>query len=168
MERQAGIDAPYRGYSLNGIMAPMHTVSIHTDGGSRGNPGPAATGVVIGPPFGKEYSSFLGTATNNEAEYQAAILALQKVLALAGKKEAKNLHITMHMDSNLAVEQLSGNWKIEGETIIPLFIKIHNLTLAFGKISYVHVPREKNKSADALVNQELDKQTGAGSLFANS
>ena len=143
----------------------MKTVEVYTDGGARGNPGPAAAGAVLGAPFNKGYSKYLGTATNNEAEYQAAILALQKMQALAGKKEAKTLHVEMYMDSKLAVEQLSGNWKVEGETIIPLFIKIHNLTLSFGKISYRHIPREKNKEADALVNQELDKQTGKGSLF---
>lgn len=146
-------------------MSNMKTVRVYTDGGSRGNPGPAASGVVLLAPFNKDYSKYLGKATNNEAEYHGAILALQKILALAGKKEAKNLHVEINMDSKLAVEQLSRNWRIEGETIIPLFIKIHNLTISFGKITYKHVPREQNKDADALVNQELDRQTGKGSLF---
>lgn len=143
----------------------MSKLVVYTDGGSRGNPGPAASGVVLGKPLNKGYSKYLGRATNNEAEYQAVILALQKIITFIGKKEVKNLHVEVFMDSQLAVQQLSHKWKVEGETIVPLFMKIHNLRLNFGEVSFVYIPREKNKEADALVNEELDKQTGRGSLF---
>ncbi len=143
----------------------MKKLAVYTDGGSRGNPGPAAAGVVLGAPLKKGYSKYLGKATNNEAEYNAVILALQKIITLVGKKEVKDLHVEVFMDSQLAVQQLSHKWKVEGDTIVPLFMKIHNLRLNFGEVSFVHVPREKNKEADALVNQELDRQTGRGSLF---
>ena len=140
-------------------------IEIYTDGGSRGNPGPAATGVVIGDPFHKTYSSYIGERTNNEAEYEAALLALQKVKSLVGKKNTKQTEVVLFMDSQLAVMQLRGKYKIMGDTISPLFLKIHNLAIDFLSVEYVHIPREKNKEADAMVNKELDKRTGRGGLF---
>lgn len=144
-----------------------NVIQIHTDGGSRGNPGPAALGVAIGPPINKGYSKFLGTATNNEAEYQAVVFALEKVRALLGKDKVKNVSIEFLMDSDLAVHQLSGQWRIEGKTIIPLFVKIWNLRLDFGPIAFCHIPREQNKEADRLVNIELDKRVGGGDTLFN-
>ncbi len=132
-------------------------VLVYTDGGSRGNPGPSASGVVIGKPFNKKYSEYLGEKTNNEAEYEAVILALKKIKQLAGKDKIKNISITIFMDSKLAVMQLSGKYKITSENIIPLFIKIHNLKTEFLSIEYYHIFREKNKEADAMVNQELNR-----------
>lgn len=143
----------------------MEMIKIHTDGGARGNPGPAAIGVAMGAPVNKGYSAYIGKATNNEAEYSAVIFALKKLLALMGKKKTKTAHVHIFMDSELAVNQLGGQWKIEGETLIPLFVQIHNLAIDFGEISFEHVPREKNKEADALVNEALDRATGEGSLF---
>ena len=143
----------------------MQTINVHTDGGSRGNPGPAALGVVIDTPIDKGYSKFLGKATNNEAEYSAVIFALEKLRATFGKDKVKDIHVHFLMDSQLAVNQLSGSWKVEGSTIIPLFMKIWNLRIEFGETSFVHVPREQNKDADKLVNQELDKHTFSDSLF---
>ncbi|MFY9457719.1 MAG: ribonuclease HI family protein [Candidatus Spechtbacterales bacterium] len=140
-------------------------IIIHTDGGSRGNPGPSALGVAMGAPINKGYSKYLGRKTNNEAEYTAVIFALAKLKALLGTKKCKTLKVAFKMDSELAVQQLSGKWKIEGKTIIPLFIKIHNLRLGFNDIEFRHIPREQNKDADALVNQELDKHTQEGGLF---
>jgi ribonuclease HI len=140
-------------------------IEIHTDGGARGNPGPAAAGVVIGAPFHKSYAKYLGEGTNNEAEYDAVILGLQKVKALAGSAETKKTEVVVFMDSQLAVEQLSNRYKIQSPNIIPRFVKVHNLTLDFKRVAFRHVPREQNKGADAMVNQELDKHTGAGSLF---
>ncbi len=141
------------------------SLEIYTDGGSRGNPGPAACGVVIGVPFNKKYSSYMGEATNNEAEYEAVALALKKITQLAGKEKIKDLDIKIFMDSKLAVEQLSGRYKIKSENIVPLFIKIHNLLINFGEVEFVHILREKNKTADSMVNYELDKQLGKHSLF---
>ncbi|MDX1608407.1 MAG: ribonuclease HI family protein, partial [Candidatus Spechtbacterales bacterium] len=132
-------------------------IEIYTDGGSRGNPGPSALGVVIGPPIDKGYSHYLGEKTNNEAEYEAVIFALKKLKALVGKKETKELEVEVYMDSKLAVNQLNYNYKIESENIIPLFVKIHNLRLEYKNVHFTHVPREKNKDADKLVNIELDR-----------
>ena len=140
-------------------------IEIHTDGGARGNPGPAALGVVIAAPFNKNYSQYLGKKTNNEAEYEGVVFALSKLKALVGKEKTKKAEVEVYMDSQLAVRQLNYEYKIQSPNIIPLFIKIHNLRLDFGNVHFTHVPREQNKDADALVNQELDRQTGKGSLF---
>lgn len=140
-------------------------IIIHTDGGSRGNPGPAALGVVIGIPINKGYSKYLGKRTNNEAEYEAVIFALEKLKALLGSPKSKSLKVLFKMDSDLAVQQLSGHWKIEGKTIIPLFVKIHNLRMHFGEVVFEYIPREQNKEADALLNQELNKHSHEEGLF---
>ena len=134
---------------------------IHTDGGSRGNPGPAAVGVVIkksGGGMKHEYGEFLGRATNNEAEYQAVIFALKKLKQLAGKEEAKKATIEFHVDSELLVRQLGGQYKIMDDKIQKLFLEIWNLKLDFGEVTFKHVPREKNKEADRMVNYALDKE----------
>src|SRR3989338_1753260 len=143
----------------------QNKIQVHVDGGSRGNPGPAAIGVAIGPPINKGYSKYLGKATNNEAEYQAAIFALEKIRSLVGRTKVKNLAVEIFMDSQLAVKQLSGEWKIEGATIVPLFVKAWNVRLDFGEVFFKHAPREENKEADKLVNRELDKHTFTDSLF---
>ena len=143
----------------------QESITIYTDGGSRGNPGPAALGVAMGVPINKGYSKFLGRKTNNEAEYEAVIFALGKLKSLLGTKKCKDLKVIFKMDSDLAVQQLSGRWKIEGKTIIPLFVKIHNIRMGFSDIEFEHIRREQNKEADALVNQELDKHTQEGTIF---
>ncbi|HOM33281.1 MAG TPA: ribonuclease HI family protein [Candidatus Paceibacterota bacterium] len=135
-------------------------IIVYTDGGSRGNPGPAAIGVVIeglsNEP--KQYYEFLGETTNNEAEYQAIIFALKKIRQLLGKEKLKNISIEIYLDSELVVNQLNSCYKIEDEKLQSLFMKIWNLKLDFGKISFHHIPREKNKLADKLVNLCLDEQ----------
>ena len=133
---------------------------MYTDGGSRGNPGPAAFGYVIKDADGnvlKRQGETIGTATNNEAEYQAIIAALKKAKQMLGKEKLKRTHIEIRMDSQLAVEQLSGRYKIENEKLQPLFMEIWNLRVELGgNISFMHIPREKNKAADRLVNEALD------------
>ena len=151
--------------SEKSLEARQNQITIYTDGGSRGNPGPAALGVAIGAPLNKGYSKYLGKKTNNEAEYEAVIFALAKLKALLGSKKCKTLKVIFKMDSDLAVQQLSNQWKIEGKTIIPLFVKIHNLRMDFNEVEFSHIPREQNKEADALVNQELDKHGHEGGLF---
>jgi len=131
----------------------MKKIIIHTDGGSRGNPGPAAIGVVIGD---KEYSEQIGQATNNEAEYQAVIFALKKAKALFGKKKIKEIEFEIRSDSELLIKQLNGEYKILEPKIQPLFLQVWNLRIDFGKIKFVLIPREENKEADRLVNQALD------------
>jgi ribonuclease HI len=134
-------------------------VVIYTDGGSRGNPGPAGIGVVVesekGEPI-KKYSKAIGVKTNNEAEYEAVVFALQKIKHLFGKEKAKNLEIEVRMDSQLIARQLKGEYKINEEKLFPLFIKIWNLRIELGKISFKEIPREKNKEADALANEAMD------------
>lgn len=136
-------------------------IIIYTDGGSRGNPGPAGIGVVIGE---KEYAEYIGEATNNEAEYQAIIFALKKAKHLIGGAKAKKAEIEIRTDSELAAKQLEGKYKILDEKIQPLFIKIWNLRLDFGSVAFNLIPREQNKKADYLANQALDRQENASSL----
>ena len=132
---------------------------IHTDGGARGNPGPAALGVVIeGPGLKKEYGEYLGSTTNNDAEYQAIVFGLKKLKSLIGKEKAAEARVEIHADSELAVRQLSGTYKIMDPNIQKLFIEIWNLKLDFGNVTFTHIPREKNKAADRMVNAALDKE----------
>ncbi len=134
---------------------------VYTDGGARGNPGPAALGVVIQDAFGSVLKSFgetLGETTNNEAEYRAVIAGLQKIKALVGGERAKNTFIEIYMDSELVVRQLTGKYKIEEERLFPLFIRVWNLKLGFGGVEFRHIPREQNRAADQLVNEALDHE----------
>ena len=140
-------------------MEKSKKIIVYTDGGSRGNPGPAALGVVIKDEKGnliKKYGEALGAKTNNEAEYAAVVSALKKIKALFGKEKTKKMVVDMRMDSELVAKQLTGKYKIEVERLFPLFIKIWNLKMNFKNISYMHVPREQNKEADQMVNEALD------------
>lgn len=137
---------------------------IYTDGGSRGNPGPAGIGAVIVDEKGKilkEYYNFLGVKTNNEAEYEAVIFGLKKIKALLGKEKIKNTEIEFRLDSQLIARQLNGQYKIEEERLFPLFIKIWNLKMGFGQIIFTEIPREKNKEADRLANKAMDENKKA-------
>jgi ribonuclease HI len=141
---------------------------VHTDGGSRSNPGPAATGIVISNEKGqklKEFGEYLGTATNNEAEYTAAIGALKKIKSLWGKENAKKSEVDMFADSELMVKQMRGEYKIENAKIQPLFLELWNLIIDFKKVRFSAIPRERNKDADRLVNETLDAKVGAKRLF---
>ena len=134
-------------------------IIVYTDGGSRGNPGPAGVGVFVVGEKGQilsKYSKFLGTRTNNEAEYDAVIFALQKSKARFGKEKIKEISTEFRMDSQLVVRQLSGKYKIEAPALFPLFIKIWNLKMEFGPISFVEIPREQNEEADKLANEAMD------------
>lgn len=133
---------------------PESKIVVYTDGGARGNPGPAAIGVVVSS---KEYGEYLGEKTNNQAEYEAVIFALKKVKQLIGKAKAKKSEIEVRADSELIVKQLNGEYKIEEPDLQPLFLKVWNLRLDFGKIDFIHIPREQNRKADAIVNRVLDK-----------
>lgn len=138
-------------------------IIVYTDGGSRGNPGPAALGVVISDQKGhliKEYGEALGIKTNNEAEYAAVIFALKKIKALFGKEKTKKMNVDVKMDSEFVMKQLNGEYKIEEERMFPLFVSVWNLKMDFAKVTFSHVPREKNRAADRLVNQALDREQG--------
>lgn len=130
-------------------------VVVYTDGGARGNPGPAAIGVVIGA---KEYGEYLGERTNNQAEYEALIFGLKKVKQLAGKAKSKEAELDVRMDSELVVKQLNGKYKILELELQSLFVQVWNLKLDFKKVLFVHVPREENKKADKIVNRVLDER----------
>jgi len=134
---------------------------MYTDGGSRGNPGPAALGVVIFNGQGermKSYGEFLGEKTNNEAEYEAVIFGLKKMKQLFGGAQMKKASILVRSDSELLVSQLNHKYKIEAPHIAEFFIKIWNLMLDFGEVQFEHVRREQNKESDRMVNEALDKE----------
>ena len=141
----------------------MDKIVIYIDGGARGNPGQAALGVVITDHHGKiikEYGRVLGVKTNNEAEYSAAIFALEKVKALWGKTKVRNLNIEMRSDSQLLVEQINGRYKIVNDKLIPLFLKLWNLKIDFGEVNFALISRDDNIDADRMVNQALDQEEG--------
>lgn len=134
----------------------MHNqLIIHTDGGARGNPGPAAIGVVI-EKEGKiihEFGKTIGETTNNVAEYTAVIEALIWLASKNYTLEIKNFFL----DSKLVVEQLNGRFKLKNANLRELFLKIKILEQEVGGvITYQYIPREKNTQADFLVNQALD------------
>jgi len=147
----------------------MKKIIIYTDGGSRGNPGPAAAGVMFCNEKGqsiKEYSEYLGDKlSNNEAEYKAVIFALKKFKAVFGKKLAKNSEIEIRSDSELLVKQLNAQYKILNENIQPLFLEIWNLRFDFKKLKFKLIPREKNKQADRLANEALNAKSKTQSLI---
>lgn len=135
----------------------MKKLITYTDGGSRNNPGPAACGIVIQNE--KEEiiftaSKYLGTATNNQAEYGALITALEKANELIGGGG----EVICHLDSELVVKQLKREYKVKDDKMKNLFAQVCKLCLNFDKVKFIHVRREKNKLADKLVNEELDKQ----------
>ncbi len=103
-------------------------LEIYTDGGARNNPGPAGIGVVIGD---KEYGEYIGETTNNVAEYKAIIFALKKTRHLLGKSKLKNTEVIINSDSELAVNQLNGKFKILEKDLQPLFLEIWNLRFDF-------------------------------------
>lgn len=136
----------------------MSKLIIFTDGGARGNPGPAAGGVVIQNDKGEiisEMSKYFGIATNNQAEYQALVLALEKSKELLQGSSDQKI-IECNLDSELVVNQLNGKYRIKNEGLKPLFKKISSLISKFDSVAFFHIPRDRNRSADKLVNRELD------------
>lgn len=124
-----------------------------TDGGSRNNPGPAGIGGVLYDEDGvlvDEVSAYIGTATNNEAEYRAIIEILKKALA-RGVSE-----IDCFLDSELVVKQVKGEYRVKHERLQELFSELNATANKFKKITFTHVLREKNKEADKRVNRALD------------
>lgn len=137
----------------------MNKVIIYTDGGSRGNPGPSAIGVIFVNSKGtalKEYAQKIGRGTNNEAEYEAVVFALQKAKLLLGKKKAKLTKVELRTDSELVANQLNGQYKVLDRKIEQFFIKIWNLKIDFNGVVIKHIPRSQNREADRLVNRALD------------
>jgi ribonuclease HI len=149
-------------------------IVMFTDGGARNNPGPAAVGVWIsakggsaqgGETFDKKFAEYIGEKTNNEAEYAALVFGLKKIKSLVGKEKSKKIAVECFLDSELVVKQLNHQYKLKEKHIQDFFLEIWNLMLDFGGVSFHHIPREKNKIADALVNQALDAREKQGSLL---
>ena len=133
-------------------------VQLYADGGSRGNPGPSASGYVLLDMDGNvvhEQGVFLGITTNNQAEYQALKFGLEAALRL----QARSVHV--YMDSMLVVNQMKKIFKIKNRDLWPIHDAIQQLLPKFEKVSFDHVPRELNKLADAEVNKCLDAQLGS-------
>jgi ribonuclease HI len=129
--------------------------TIYTDGGARGNPGPAGIGAVIYNQKGEEMatiSKYIGKATNNQAEYQALIAALKKA------KDLNIKEVIVYLDSELIVKQINREYRVKDQDLAKLFLEVHNLILSFKKIEFFHIKREKNQRADQLANQAMDKQ----------
>lgn len=127
--------------------------SLHTDGGARGNPGPAGIGVVLADEHGEvvaDLAKGIGATTNNVAEYQALLAGLELALD-RGIRE-----LDVYLDSKLVVSQVSGEWKIKDERLRALAAKAQILMGKFDSISIQHVRREQNADADALANQGMD------------
>ncbi|MFA6587663.1 MAG: ribonuclease HI family protein [Patescibacteria group bacterium] len=129
---------------------PAHL--LYTDGGARGNPGPAAIGFILmqGNKIIQKQGEKIGEATNNVAEYEAVFRGLTKAQAMG----IKNLEC--RLDSLLVCEQLNQRYKIKDPNLGKLFVKIWNLMPNFEKITFNYIPREENALADNLVNQALD------------
>ncbi|MBI3495192.1 ribonuclease HI family protein [Candidatus Berkelbacteria bacterium] len=133
---------------------------IFTDGGARGNPGPAAGGVVIEVfrqgkwHLKEELSGYFGKATNNQAEYQALLLGLRHIRALNPSE------LEILLDSELLVNQLNGSYRVKHPELKPLFVQAKALMVELGcPVMVRHIPRMQNSKADALVNQTLDEQS---------
>jgi ribonuclease HI len=131
--------------------APLYHLA-YSDGASKGNPGPAAIGAVIFDPEGHELYRLgkrLGTATNNEAEYRAAIAALEAALALGARR------LELRLDSELVARQMSGRYRVRNPRLARLHARMLALRQRFEEVVVRHVPRTENKLADALANQAL-------------
>lgn len=134
----------------------MHLIT-YTDGGARGNPGPAGVGVVIYE-RGKnnkrnlieKFGRYIGETTNNQAEYKALLEALKRC------RKLKADEVECYLDSELAVKQLNREYKVKNKELAPTFVKVWNETIHFKKIRFTHIPRERNKLADSLVNEAID------------
>lgn len=126
---------------------------LHVDGGSRGNPGPAAAGVVL-QEDGKEplleAGYVLGKMTNNQAEYTALLIGLRS----ANRCDTDEL--TIYSDSELMVRQLTGEYRVKSEQLKPLYAQARRELLGFASWNVRHVMRERNERADRLLNQALD------------
>lgn len=135
----------------------MH-YSLWTDGGARGNPGPAGYGVIIEDQDGEviaELSRYLGEMTNNQAEYWGLLAGLEQLREL---EDARPVSIMVRMDSELIVKQMQGAYRVKNPALKPLYTKIQVLMRNFGgPITFEHIPRRENKRADALANEAMDR-----------
>ncbi|MFC1722242.1 ribonuclease HI family protein [Patescibacteria group bacterium] len=130
------------------------TYKLYTDGGSRGNPGPGAIGIVLINGAGEviyEMAKYIGECTNNEAEYLGILFGLKA----AQERDVSNLDV--FMDSELVIKQLKGDYKVKNARLIKICNEVKSISANFNKISFTHVKRVNNKMADSLVNEALDQ-----------
>ena len=135
-------------------------ITLYTDGGSRGNPGPAAAGAVVFDGEGKvlaEISDFLGTTTNNVAEYEALERALMATRDWLANNPSEKPHIEVRMDSELIIKQMLGIYRVKDSKMKEFFMRIGMLRENLPTITFTHVRREFNKHADRVVNEAIDK-----------
>ena len=134
--------------------------TIHADGGARGNPGPAGAGAIIRDGFGMSVASvseFLGTRTNNFAEYEAVILAFGALTKLVPSAEREATDVTVKLDSELVVKQMKGIYKVKHPVLKEQQARLAQVAAAFGTVTFTHVFREENSDADALANAAMDR-----------
>lgn len=128
---------------------------LQTDGGARGNPGPAGIGVVIKDINGtvvEQHAKYLGHTTNNQAEYKAVILGLERCVALGATE------VEVVADSELLIKQATGDYRVKNPDLQIRFREMKNLEAQLKKVKYRHVRREYNKEADALANEAMDRR----------
>ena len=131
------------------------SLTLQSDGGSRGNPGPAGAGAVLYDDQGVEMaalSRYLGRTTNNEAEYQALLMGLAEAKRLGA------VRLTVKMDSELIVRQLEGQYRVKAPGLKPMYAEAKRLLRGFSSVTIQHVRREFNKRADELANQAMDQR----------
>ena len=129
--------------------------TLFADGGSRGNPGPAASGAVLLDPSGElveEVGAYLGEATNNVAEWTALVLGLEAAIRRGIKR------LAIRLDSELVVKQILGEYRVKHAGLLPLYKRARRLLVEFTEIDIRHVPRKQNVLADGLVNRVLDQE----------
>ncbi len=132
----------------------MKRLVIHTDGASRGNPGPAAIGVIIKDEAGNRVaviSRCIGRTTNNQAEYQAIITSLETAVSMG------TAQVDLYTDSELAVRQIRGRYRVRNQALKPLYRRVKELEQRLEHFNIIHIPREQNKEADSLTNRALDR-----------
>lgn len=131
----------------------IDTITIYSDGGSRGNPGPSAAGYIVldnRQQVIAEGGEYLGITTNNQAEYHGVRLGLEKAIELGYK------NVDFKVDSMLVVNQMKGYYKIKNRELWPIHERIRQLLVQFDHVSFTHVPRQLNQLADGMVNKTLD------------
>lgn len=130
-------------------------IIIYSDGGARGNPGPAGIGAVLydeDKNILARISRYIGETTNNQAEYQAIVAAIEKAAELGAAE------LECFLDSELVVKQLNHEYKVKKQELQPWFVRVHNASLKFRKVSFKHIRREQNKEADKLANEAMDRR----------
>jgi len=138
---------------------PGGLLIVHTDGAARGNPGPAGIGAIVTDESGEIVATVaegIGVATNNVAEYRAAIAGLRAAAEHGAER------VLLRSDSRLLIEQLAGRFKVKARNLIPLHLDARAAMRAFKEVRLEHVPRERNVEADALANQGVDEWLALG------